>query len=83
MDPYLYCQETMAELLTERAGADSDPERFQHAVVLCSLLGRRLSQEDFLRGLRELPVDAAHGRPGVASAARAILLHWQGRTGRD
>ena len=79
MDPYLYCQETMAELLTER----SNPERFQRAVVQAYLLGRWLSREDLVRELSELSVDAGHGRPGVASAARAILLDWQGRTGRD
>ena len=83
MDPHLYCQETMAALLTERAGAGSDPERFQRPVVLSYLLGRRLSRDDFVRELRELSVDAAHGRPGVASAARAILLDWQERTRRN
>ena len=83
MDPHLYCQETMAELLTGHAGAGSDPARLQRAVVLSYLLGRRLSREDFVREPKELSVDAAHGRPGVASAARAILLDWQERTGRD
>ena len=83
MDPHLYCQETMAELLTERVGAGSDPERLQRAVVLSYLLGRRLSREDLVRELRELAVDAGHGRPSVASAARAILLEWQERTRRD
>ena len=73
----------MAALLTERTGAGSDPERFQRAAVLSSLLGRRLSREDFVREPRELSVDAAPGRPGVASAARVILLDWQGRTGRN
>ena len=83
MDPPLYCQETMAGLLTGDAGAGSDPARFQRGVVLSYLLGRRLSREDFVRELKELSVDAAHGRPSVASAARAILLDWQERTGRD
>ena len=83
MDPHLYCQETMAELLTGHAGERSEPARLQRAVVLSYLLGRRLSREDFVRELRELAVDAGHGRPGVASAARAILLDWQERVGRD
>ena len=74
MDPYLYCQETMAELLTERAGERAAPERFQRAVVLPYLLGRRLSREDLVREL-SLRFNPA-GRRGGAAPVQGSARRW-------
>lgn len=79
MDPHVYCEEAMAELLDDRARRNPDPERLQRAAVLAYLAQRRLSAEDFARELSALAIDAAHGRPSVAAAAREILLDWRAR----
>ena len=80
MDPRLYCEETITDLLTERADRRPRPEDLQRAAVLAFLAQRRLSERDFARELRELAAGADHGRPGVAAAAQAILRDWQART---
>ena len=82
MDPHVYCRAFVAELLAERAGRGSDPARLQQAVVLAYFVERRPSQEDFARELHALAA-GVHGGPGVASAARAILLDWQARITRS
>ena len=74
MDPHLYCQETMAELLTGDAGAGSDPARLQRAVVLSYLLGRRLSREDLVREL-SLRFNPA-GRRGGAAPVQGSARRW-------
>ena len=80
MDPHLYCQETIAALLAQRADRRSRPADLQRAAVVAFLAQRRLSERDFAHELRELAVSADHGRPGVAAAAQAILRDWQART---
>lgn len=79
MDPRTYCEQACAELLAARARRGSDPECLQRIVVLAHFVERPLPADEFARALRDLSVDAAHGRPGVAAAARAILADWQGR----
>ena len=80
MDPHLYCQETIAALLAQRADRRSRPEDLQRAAVLAFLAQRRLSERDFAHELRELAAGADQGRPGVAAAAQAILRDWQAHT---
>ena len=80
MDPHLYCEETITDLLAKRAERGSGPADLQRAAVLAFLAQRRLSAPDFARELRELAADAHHGRPAVAAAAQAILRDWQART---
>jgi hypothetical protein len=79
MDPYLYCEETIADLLAERPDRRSQPEDLQRVAVLAFLAQRRLSERDFARELRELAAGGNHGRPAVAAAARAILRDWEAR----
>ena len=79
MDPHLYCQEALTELLDDTGASTRDRERLQRAAVLAYLARRRPSAEDFARELRMLARDATHGRPAIAAAARAILLDWRGR----
>ena len=80
MDPHLYCQETIADLLAQPADRRLGPADLQRAAVLAFLAQRQLSERDFARELRELAAGADHGRPGVAAAAQAILHDWQART---
>ena len=80
MDPHLYCEETIADLLAQRADRRSGPADLQRAAVLAFLAQQRLSERDFARELRALAAGADHGRPGVAAAAQAILRDWQART---
>ena len=77
MDPRTYCQETILELLAQRARRGWDTDTRQRAIVLSYLLERRLSAPDFERRLEELTDSARHGQPGVAAAARAILADWR------
>ena len=79
MDPRTYCEQACAELIAERARRGSDPESLQRMVVLAHFVERPLPADECARALRDLSVDAVHGRPGVAAAARAILADWQGR----
>ena len=80
MDPYIYCQQAVDELLDDGGKQAPDRECLQRAAVLAFLAHRRLAERDFARELRELAAGADHGRPGVAAAAQAILDDWQART---
>ena len=66
-----------------RARRGSDPECLQRIVVLAHFVERPLPADEFARALRDLSVDAAHGRPGVAAAARAILADWQAQVAQS
>ena len=79
MDPRVYCQEAILELLAQRAQRGWEPDSGQRAVVLSYLLEQRPSAPDFERKLEDLSVAVRHGQPGVAAAARAILADWRGR----
>ncbi len=80
MDPYIYCQEALAELLDSRLPHRPHRAELQRAAVLAYLVQRRLSEPDFTRELTELAGDGSQGSPHVAAAARAILLDWQAAT---
>ena len=84
MDPWTYCKEALDELLGRGSDLASDGDELQRGAVLAYLARLRLSEHEFVRELKQLPMRAVReGRPGIADAALSILLAWQGRTARS
>ena len=76
MTPRTYCEETIAELCSQRARWASEPEIAQRLVVLAYFRKRQWSTEEFERELARLTTDVS---TAVAAAARAIVCDWAAR----
>ncbi len=76
MTPRTYCEETIAELCSQRARWASEPELAQRLVVLAYFRTRQWSTEEFERELARLTTDVS---TAVAAAARAIVCDWAAR----